>query len=295
MLALILGQFNIVDSLYLPGGYINGVAWDGSTVWITNNDSDPGTKLHQVDPDSMTVLLTYNYTYAGGGFDGLTYAEGFLYPTYYPDYSIWKIDPADGSHDATYSAPTSDYVYGMAFDGQHIWFTDKDLQELWELDPADMSPVRGPISLSFTPKDAGWLNGHLYIMGDDDVLRLVDTTDGSVIWQARFPRTYCAGLAFGGGYMWVGTNNATGKLYKVAFQEPLLTREDGRRPDVKLVGEVLVLPEGTWSLRAYSADGRLVWRRDGASGRVRLPKLGFFILEVKGGGYRQVLKGIIAE
>lgn len=202
-----------MDSLHLSGGYINGAAWDGSTVWITNNDADPGTKLHQVDPNTMSVLTTYNYTYASGGFDGLTYAQGYLYPTYYPTASIWKIDPSDGS----------------------------------------------------------------------------------VLWQAPFPRSYCAGLAFGGGYMWVGTNNATGKLYKVIFEEPLIVKEKGGVPGVKLLGGDLILPEGTWSLRAYSADGRLVWSRDGASGQVKLPKLGFFILEVKGGGYRQVLKGIITE
>ena len=56
-----------------------------------------------------------------------------------------------------------------------------------------------------------------------------------------------------------------------------------------------MLPEGTWSLRAYSADGRLVWSRDGASGQVKLPKLGFFILEVKGERCKQALKGIITE
>ena len=180
----------------------------------------------------------------------------------------------------------------MAFDGQHIWYTDQDLRQLWELDPSDMSVIKGPLSLSFTPKDAGWLNGTLYIMGDDDVLRAVDTSTGAVLWQAAFPRSYCAGLAFGGGYMWVGTNAATGKLYKVVFTEPLGVSEASPLAEVKVLGGFLFLPEGSWEVEVYSVEGRLVERHFGASGKLPLPK-GFVLVRVSDGRASRVLKGII--
>ena len=273
----IVAQFTIVDSLWISGGYLNGAAWDGSYVWVTNNDNDPGTKFQKVDPITMSLISTWEYSYTSGGFDGLTYAsDGFLYAVYYGDLSIWKVDPADGTVPDTLTPPTTDYPYGLAFDGTYIWYTDQDRMELWKLSLPDMSPVGSPRILSFTPKDAGWYQGHLYIMGSDNVIRAVDTADGSVIWSGSFPRDYCAGLAFGGGYMWVGTNNGTGKLYKVASPPAWVWESPGFEASEGLPS----LPEGPCRVRVYRVDGRKVMDQVRNGGQLRLPK-GFSVVVIE--------------
>jgi hypothetical protein len=218
MIFLLLSQFVIEDSLYISGGYINGAAWDGSYLWVTNNDNAPGTKIHKINPTTgnMYIILTYNYTYASGGFTGMTYANGFLWPVYWPDDAIWKIDPGDGSQDGTYSAPSTPYPYGMAWDGRWFWYTDQDENRLYRIDPSGMVS-NGSWSLPFSPHDCEFDGQYLYIMSAGNTLYGIDTGTKAIVYSQAFPRSYCAGLAFGGGFMWVGTNAGTGKVYKVRW------------------------------------------------------------------------------
>ncbi len=269
MILLLLGQFVIEDSLYISGGYINGAAWDGSYLWVTNNDNAPGTKIHKINPTTgnMYIILTYNYSYTSGGYTGMTYANGFLWPVYWPDDAIWKIDPADGSHDNTYSAPSTPYPYGMAWDGRWFWYTDQNENRLYRIDPANMQ-TNGNWPLSFSPKDCGFDGTYLYIMSGTNTLYGIDTGTRAVVSSQAFPRTYCAGLAFGGGYMWIGTNNATGKVYKVRWT-PLYegtdeSAADGRGislyPNPARQSATLRVPSGA-EVSVYDAAGREVLRK----------------------------------
>lgn len=268
MIFLLLSQFVIVDSLWIPGGYINGAAWDGSYLWVTNNDAAPGTKIHEINPTTgnMYVILTYTYSYTSGGFTGMTWANGFLWPVYWPDDAIWKIDPTDGSHDGTYSAPSTPYPYGMAWDGRWFWYTDQNENRVYRIDPSTMLS-NGWWSLPFSPKDCGFDGSYLYIMSGTNTLYQLDTGTLSVISSQSFPRSSCAGLAFGGGYMWVGTNASTGKVYKVTWT-PLYTDEEvaGNKgfslyPNPATECAFLRLPFPQ-EVTVYDAAGREVMRTD---------------------------------
>lgn len=292
-------QFIFEDSLWIPGGYINGAAWDGSYLWVTNNDNDPGTKIQKINPTTgnMYVILTYNYSYTSGGYTGMTYANGFLWPVYWPDDAIWKIDPADGSHDNTYSAPSTPYPYGMAWDGRWFWYTDQNENRLYRIDPSNMVS-NGSWPLPFSPKDCEFDGQYLYIMSEPSILYAVDTGTKQVVSSQAFPRSYCAGLAFGGGFMWVGTNNATGKVYKVKWTPTGENEDMAYRPHLFLYpnparrSATLRIPSGA-AVSVYDAAGREVLRKSWANDlTIRSDEIGgagiYFILITDGTGTRRV-------
>ncbi|MGC8893902.1 MAG: T9SS type A sorting domain-containing protein [candidate division WOR-3 bacterium] len=303
MILLLLSQFIIEDSLHISGGYINGAAWDGSYLWVTNNDEAPGTKIHKINPTTgnMYVILTYNYSYTGGGYTGMTYANGFLWPVYWPDDAIWKIDPADGSHDNTYAAPSTPYPYGMAWDGRWFWYTDQNENRLYRIDPSNMIS-NGNWPLSFSPKDCEFDGQYLYIMSGTNTLYGIDTGTKAVVSSQPFPRSYCAGLAFGGGYMWVGTNAATGKIYKVRWapvwvaEEPSAQKDEvSLYPNPARQSATLRVPSGA-GVTVYDATGREVLRRDWAtelairSVQIGGPGVYFVVVNEKGAARRLTLE-----
>jgi len=295
MVLLLVAQFTIIDSLWISGGYLNGCGLDGTHVWVTNNDAEPGTKLHEIDTTlhNLHIILTYNYTYASGGFTGLEWALDSLWPVYWPDDAIWRIDPGDGSHDATYAAPSTPYPYGMAYDGRWFWYTDQNENRIYRIDPTTMIS-NGYWGLSFSPKDCAFDGAYLYVMSGTNTLYQLDTHNISVVSSQAFPRLYCAGLAFGGNSMWVGTNNATGKLYRVqwttldagesGYMPPL---EMGVAPNPARSSTLLTLP-GPALIRVYDGTGRLVksFSTDGSarleSGEMGGP--GVYIVLVQSGG-----------
>lgn len=302
MIFLLFGQFVIEDSLHISGGYINGAAWDGSYLWVTNNDAAPGTKIHKINPTTgnMYVILTYNYTYASGGFTGMTYANGFLWPVYWPDDAIWTIDPGDGSHDGTYSAPSTPYPYGMAWDGRWFWYTDQDEYRLYRIDPANMLS-NGSWALPFSPHDCEFDGMYLYIMSVGNTLYGIDTGTRAIVYSQAFPRSYCAGLAFGGGFMWVGTNAGTGKVYKVRWA-PVGTDELADNDKTVYLypnpaaGRATLRLLSPQRVSVYDAAGREVLRAEGAeeltisSGEIGGPGVYFVVVGEENGIRRLILE-----
>ena len=304
MVLLLVAQFTIIDSLWISGGYLNGCGLDGTHVWVTNNDAEPGTKLHEIDTTlhNLHIILTYNYTYASGGFTGLEWALDSLWPVYWPDDAIWRIDPGDGSHDATYAAPSTPYPYGMAYDGRWFWYTDQNENRIYRIDPSTMI-TNGFWGLTFSPKDCAFDGAYLYVMSGTNTLYQLDTHNLSVITAQAFPRNPCAGLAFGGPAMWVGTNSGTGKLYRVQWTPTYIsTDESGSAPPRASISpnparDLAVLKSGQPAdLEVYDGAGRLVFSKsDVETMELRPSDLGgpgvyFIVLGSAGGTNRLVME-----
>jgi hypothetical protein len=198
--------FTIVDSVDI-GNFANGVAFGNGYVWACENQSD---NIYKIDPGSMAIVASFYYS---GGLDGLCHDGEYLWIGYHPN-TIHKIDTL-GGFIGSWSSPGATYSYGMAFDGTCLWHADKDLRMIYKLDYSDPTTVLASFPVAWEPRDLGWFNGHLWASADYANIYELDPMDMTVLNAYPAGRSYCSGIALGGGYLWFGTNNNTGWVYKV--------------------------------------------------------------------------------
>ncbi len=220
-------SFTIVDSVNI-GGYANGVAFGNNYVWACENSSD---FIFKIDPDNMQIVSSFYYS---GGLDGLAHDGEYLWIGYWPDY-IHKIDTT-GNMVGSWPSPGADYSYGMAFDGQYLWHSDKDLNMIYKLDYNDPTNIIESFAVSWVPRDLGWGRNNLWAIANANYVYELDPTNMNIINSWSTGRPYSSGIALGGGYLWFGTNSNTGWVYKV---EGVIGIEEVSTPIAGLRFEIL--------------------------------------------------------
>jgi len=157
---------------------------------IIGVEGNTGKTLKKQDTKSKewTVLATYTIPGKASGlaFDG-TYLYSGLYSAPGDDNIIYKINPADGSYEQ-YCAGQFDKAYGLTYDGQYLWTTDR--------------------TGSYTPAIAVQF----------------DQT-GSILSQFELPATYMSGIAYDNGNFWVSAYyDPDGSIYKMDNQGNVLSQ-----------------------------------------------------------------------
>ncbi|RKX71706.1 hypothetical protein DRP53_00540 [candidate division WOR-3 bacterium] len=206
MVVLIIISFTIVDSVDV-GDFVNGLAFANGYLWACENYSD---NIYKIDPATMQIVGYFHYS---GGLDGLAHDGLYLWLGYYPA-SIHKIDTL-GNTIGTWPSPGGEYSYGMTFDGQYLWHSDKNLRRIYKLDYNDPTVIIESFQVSWEPQDLGWYRSHLWAVANYVQIYELDPTNMNIINSWTTGRPYSAGLALGGGYLWFGTTNRTGWVYKV--------------------------------------------------------------------------------
>lgn len=199
-------SFTIVDSVDI-GNFANGVAFGNGYVWACDNGSDV---IFKIDPVSMSIVTSFPYS---GGLDGLCHDGEFLWIGFFPN-MIHKIDTL-GGFVGSWASPGGTYSYGMAYDGTNLWHADKNVRMIYQLDYNDPTTILQSFPVSWEPRDLGWYNGHLWASADYANIYELDPIDMTVLNSYFAGRPYCSGVALGGGFLWFGTNNSTGWVYKV--------------------------------------------------------------------------------
>ncbi len=210
-LLLLLASLGIYfqDSLWIPGGYLNGVAFDGSYVWVTNNQTG---SIYKINKElSLEDSLTFQT-----GINGIGYAQGLLWVAVFNDNTIKAIDPETGEEVLSFPVP-GEYSYGLTYDGRSIWHSSKLTQEIRSIDPSSGSVI-STFRVPFEPRDLGFYGSRLWAIGIINGLELifiVDPSNGEVLRSVQFTRSHPAGIAIFQNTLWVSTTAGTGKLYKI--------------------------------------------------------------------------------
>lgn len=118
----------VIKTIPAPN-YPYGLAYDGQYLWVGTSYAN-NTVLHKVDPADGSVVATIPAPNATGFFtikalayDGTNlWVFNDLPSASHPD-KFYKIDPADGTILKTIDSPENNYIGGMTYSEDHIWYT----------------------------------------------------------------------------------------------------------------------------------------------------------------------------
>jgi YVTN family beta-propeller protein len=189
------------------GAAPSGVAFDGTSIWVTNQISN---NVSKVDPLTNTVVAT---VFVGSGPQGVAFDGTSIWVANSGSNNVSKIDPVMNT--VTDTVAVGSGPQGVASDGTHIWITNTDSNNLSKIDPATNTvTTTDPALFDTNPIGVAF--------------------DGSSIWVAQTNTGYVSkinpvtnalitgvavglgpvGVAFDGTHVWV-TNYTSGNVSKI--------------------------------------------------------------------------------
>jgi len=210
------GLVSIVSSFSAPGRRTEGITWDGTYLWISDNS---GT-IFQADTSGITLgaFQSPEVTPKGLAWDGTSI---WVFTTNYLRIYRFQIEGRETKTISSFESPAS--VFGgsitndLTWDGEDLWYANQ--YNVYELDTS------GEIVSSFAfPKNVSgldWDGSSLWIAYNDfpsnSTLVVVDT-EGNILGSFASPISEIEGLAWGDEYLWaVGRDSLGGEsmIYKL--------------------------------------------------------------------------------
>ena len=189
----------------------NGVAFDGTNIWVANNGSNTVTKLLASNGNSLASYQTGD-TPQGVLFDGAN-----IWVSNNGDGTLTKYTPSSGVPVGTYTVGNN--PAGMAFDGANVWVANNVDGTVSEVQ-ASTGTVLNTFNVGAGPRSVVFDGTNIWVtnVADGTVSKLLAATGATVgTYTVGFNPV---GIAFDGANIWVanfGSNNvvelsaATGK------------------------------------------------------------------------------------
>jgi YVTN family beta-propeller protein len=191
---------------YRVGAHPQGLASDGTDIWVANTGSNSVTRL-----DAATGAAVGTYA-VGVEPVGVAFDKTSIWVTNYVSNSVTKLDAATGALVGTYAVGTG--PGGVVFDGTNIWVADFVSNSVTKLDATTGVVVGtyrvgvGPVGVAFDGTSIWVTNWHSHT-----VTRLAAATGGLV---GTYPvGTDPVGVAFDGTSIWVA-NSGSNTVMKLA-------------------------------------------------------------------------------
>lgn len=204
-------QLEISRGFATPGqGDPRGLAWDGSYLWMAEDDTK---SLYRIDTLDGSVVDTIN-TPGNSNTQGLTWDGSHLWHAEY-DGRVYKIDPVAKIVVLSFNTPTSRPT-GLAWDGTYLWTASYQDDKIYQFSAVDGSLINEFASPTTNPWGLTWSDSTLWNVQNQggDIFEL-DPTSGAV--KNSYPGTAghnLLGLTTDGHNLWVVDNTAD-SLYKV--------------------------------------------------------------------------------
>lgn len=221
---------NVVRSFPAPEGtQPNGLAWDGSNLWMSSYMLEGG--IYKLDPVDGSVLGVYTPPTAQyNGYGGLTYDGTYLWQADSYGGGIYKLSPSDCSIISTIPSPDR-YPSDLAWDGSYLWVCGYPSQKIYKI-----SPVDGSIVAEFNvPEGTGqaqtaglaYDGEYLWLSGTSCIFKL-DPSNCEVVSSFEAPCSRPDSLAWDGEYLWCASFDE-GMIYQIDVshisEEPTVTIE----------------------------------------------------------------------
>jgi Collagen triple helix repeat (20 copies) len=214
----------VIVGTYSTGAWSLGIAFDGANIWVVNSNSNTVTKLQASDG---TLVGTYS---VGSSPSEAVFDGANIWVTNTWSNSVTELRATDGTVMGSYSTGTN--PKGITFDGANIWVSNYGSNNMTELRASDGTLLgtftlgTGPYGVAFDGLNIWAVNG-----GDNTVTKL-RASDGTLIG------TYPVGhtpyyIAFDGSNIWV-TNGGDNTVTKLRASSGALvgTYPVGLRPDM---------------------------------------------------------------
>ena len=249
LIAAILGLFGVSSALVTAGGadaigdtlwsfrapssWPCGLAWDGSDLWLSDNESDSFYRL----TTEGVVEVAYPLFDSHPSPAGMTFIGDKLWMVDENTSTLYQVDPATGAALKSFGLPDTAHdasSWGLAWDGAHLWHSEYAHGNIYELDTTD-----GSVISQFAPPDS-WIMGIEYdgqylwgVSTQTDSAFVMSLPSGTVVQTCSWQVPYSLGMALVNGYMWCASGKSpsgTRRVYKVDIAQGGLAELPGVEP-----------------------------------------------------------------
>lgn len=167
----------VSDSISTPCEVCYDLAWDGKDLWLSHDQG----RISRIDPRKKTVVARVNTQIEK--LKGLAYDGKMLWGAASKEGKIHRIEPSNGRSREEHPTPAEGRTRpsGLAWDGEMLWNNDTKT---------------------------------VFCGGKEDDATFRFRPEGQVKKEFEGVRDCPFGLAFGGGYLWVG-ENSTHRIYMI--------------------------------------------------------------------------------
>jgi cardiolipin synthase len=198
---------DLIRSFPAPTGtQPNGLAWDGSFLWMSSYMREGG--IYKLDPLDGSVLSVCTPSVAQyDGYGGLTFDGTNLWQADSYGGEIYKLRTLDCSVISSIPSPDR-YPSDLAWDGKHLWVCGYPSQRMYKLDSSD-----GSIVAEFDiPRGVGQAQtaglahdgAYLWLSGASEIFK-IDPSNGQVVSSIPASVSRPDSLAWDGQYMWISS------------------------------------------------------------------------------------------
>jgi hypothetical protein len=242
---------NTTNSVFSVGNKPIGLAFDGSSMWVANLNSDNVMKLRASDGEILG-------TYAVGSLPAEIAFDGAnVWVTNFGSGSVSKLQARDGAPLGTFIVGPN--PFGIAFDGANIWVANSASSSITKLRANDGANL-GTFAVGGSPLGVAFDGANIWVTNHsgNNVWKL-KASDGSVLGNFTVGSN-AYGIAFDGANMWVA-NEGSNTVTKLRVS-------DGAVVGTYAVGNVprSVVFDGVniWVSNAYSFDVTKLRASDGS-------------------------------
>jgi len=187
------------------GGNTFGVAFDGASIWVTNNSSNTVSKLQASDG---TLLGTFA---VGANPTSVTFDGANIWVTNFSSNTVSKLRASDGTLLGTFAVVGA--PRGAAFDGANIWVANDVSNTVSKLRASD-GTLLGTFAVGTTPIGVAFDGANIWVAnyGSNTVSKL-RASDGTPLGNFAVGANP-TGVAFDGANIWVANyvSNTVSKL-----------------------------------------------------------------------------------
>ena len=192
---------DVIRSWASPSLSIEGIAWDGVTLWELDNLLDKG---FQLDHRDGAIIFSRDISTVP---TGLVFADGVWWDIDRGSDNIRQVDVVSGVVIRSHARPGGT-IRGLAFDGRTLWHTDTFLDQVFQIDPRTGVTIRSWATPSGAPHGLAFHLGYMFIHDQNtDLLSQVDPRDGTVIRSAAIPNPV-GGIGISDVGLWVADSVA---------------------------------------------------------------------------------------
>lgn len=201
----------VVRALPSPTETCGDIAWDGSSLWVTDWQAGQLLRIDPADGHLLARLQAPCYRPRG-----LTWGAGRLYIADDFEGKIYVLDVATGRVVTTYVLPSGSAL-GLAWDGEALWVADDAGQTLQRLIPTDGTILSSLPAPDSEPGGLAYDGEYLWITARlRDRVYLADPRRQKIISSFDSPGPYPCGLApADSGRVWLA-DFETGEIYLCA-------------------------------------------------------------------------------
>ena len=219
------GGVNVISSFSSPDQYPNGLAWDGTDIWLLGAFYDG---FYQITTDG-TVLSQFKPSEPGGKnangatFDGTNLWGMFLLSTGAPG-EVYEYTTS-GTFVSTFTCPET-YNIGLTWDGSNLWMSCRGNQTIYEMstDGSVLSSFSVPYG---SVGDMAYDGTNLYFTTGGDMSIVEVTTDGTIVdtydLSGISGNFYSTALMYDGNNFWV-SDQLTDIIYQVELTASALNQ-----------------------------------------------------------------------